>query len=266
MWVRRTELRGLLKLGVYNIRIDAPEANGILPAHAKNVRLENIYGDRIYYHHIDIVSSKNVVVDGYSATRSGEGNSNAPIQFDNQTAGTTSNRIWEGDCSTLVATDGTPTRNGTLRNFTIDRVSCIDNARGISLGQAMDGRRELSISNVTIRTTDNDLASGSGLYASGFDGAEISNVSIEGSFTNTVVCDDMDDLKMSNVSARVAIDQAFCFRKNADATLTTVHAEDCGRAAIYPGTDSSIAYGGLTLDNVGTEVVIDGEIREWKMS
>jgi len=101
--------------GVCNIRIDAPEANGIMPAHAKSVRLENIYGDRIYYHHIDIVSSKNVVVDGYWATRGGEGNSDAPIQFDNQTEGTTANGVWDGDSYTLAANDGTPTSNCALR-------------------------------------------------------------------------------------------------------------------------------------------------------
>jgi len=124
----------------------------------------------------------------------------------------------------------------------------------------------LAISNVTVRTDDSDLASGSGLYASGCNGTAISNVSIEGSFTNTFVFDDMDDLKMTNITAKGAIDQAFRFRENVDATLTTVHAEDCGRAAIYSGTDSCIAYGGVTLDNVGAEVVTDGEIREWKTS
>lgn len=89
--------------GVCNIQIDAPEANGIMPAYAKDVRLENIYGDKIYYYHIDIVSSKNVVVDGYWATRGGEGNSDAPIQFDNQTEGTTANGVWDGDSYTLAA-------------------------------------------------------------------------------------------------------------------------------------------------------------------
>ncbi|WP_207592886.1 glycosyl hydrolase family 28-related protein [Halomontanus rarus] len=309
-----TEYGGASNWGVCNVRIDAPESNGILPAHAENVRLENIYGDDIYYHHIDIVSSKNVIVNGYWATRGGEGDSDAPLQFDNQNDGTSANAVWDGSGSVLVEDDGTPTRNCTLKNFeidptnepaygvhihrdgnesitiedgyitgcqysairadsgalledlTIDRVSCLDNARGISLGHIKSGRRGLTISNVTIRTDDSGLADGSGLYASGFDGADISTVSIEGAFTNTIVFDDMDDLKMSNIRATGAKDQAFRFRENVDVTLTTARAADCGSAGIYSGTGSSVSYGGLTFDNVGSEVTVDGETREWNKS
>ncbi|WP_121741130.1 glycosyl hydrolase family 28-related protein [Natronorubrum halophilum] len=306
-----TEYGGASNWGVCNIRIDAPESNGIMPAHAENVRLENIYGDAIYHHHIDIVSSKNVVVDGYWATRGGEGGSDAPVQFDNQNAGTGWNSVWDGKRQTTVTDDDTPTRNCTLTNFeidpangpeygvhihrdgnesitirdgyitgcqhsairadtgdliadlTIDCVSCIENARGISLGHVEDGRRELTIDTVTIRTDDHGLAAGSGLYASGFDGATVSNVVVDGAFTNAIIFDDMDDLKMSAVTAKGARHQAFRFRENVDVTLTTARATDCGTAGIYSGPGSSVAYGGVAFDDVGSRVVVDGETREW---
>ncbi|MXV60991.1 hypothetical protein GS429_02735 [Natronorubrum sp. JWXQ-INN-674] len=315
---------GASNWGIRNVRIDAPEANGVLPAHAANVRLENIYGDRIYYHHIDIVSSKNVVVDGYWATRGGEHEIDAPFQLDNQNEGTEANGIQDGDRYARVEDDGTPTRNCTLTNFeidpengaeygvhihrdgnesitiedgyitgcrdsairadtgglledlTVDGVSCIDNARGISLGHIESGRRELTISNVTIRTDDEGLAAGSGLYASGFDGAELSNLSVDGAFTNAILFDDMDDLKMSNVTASGADNQAFRFRENVDVTLTTARAADCGTVGIYAGPDSSVAYGGVAFDGVGTRTATGdpdddtdgdvGEFRAWTTS
>lgn len=305
---------GASNWGVRNLRIDSPASNGIVLAHAENVRVENVYGDAIYYHHVDVVSSKNVVVDGFWATRGGESDSDAPVQFDNQTDGTVANGVRDGKGYRTTAGDDTPTRNCTLKNFeidpendpeygvhihrdgnesititdgyitgcrhsairgdtgvlitdlTIDNVSCIDNARGISLGQLESGRRELTISNVTIRTDDSEVAAGSGLYASGFDGAELSNVSVEGAFTNAIVFDDMDDLKMSNVTASGARHQGFRFRENVDVTLTTARAANCGTAGIYSGTGSSVAYGGVTFDDVGSEVVVDGETREWVTS
>lgn len=309
-----TAYDGASNWGVCNVRIDSPDSTGIMPAHAENVRLENIYGDAVYYHHIDIVSSKNVVVDGYWATRGGEGDADAPVQFDSQNPGTTANTVWDGRSYTLVTDDDTPTRNCTLKNFeidpengpeygvhihrdgnesisirdgyissclysairsdpdesiadlTIDGVSCIENARGISLGHVESGRRELTISDTTIRTDDGGLAGGSGLYASGFDGAAISNVIVDGEFTNAIVFDDMNDLKMSNITAKGAKDQAFRFRENVDVTLTTAHAADCGSAGIYSGTGSRVAYGGVTFDNVGSQVVVDGELRDWVTS
>lgn len=305
---------GASNWGVCNVRIDSPESTGIMPAHAENVRLERIYGDRIHYHHIDVVSSKNVVVDGYWATRGGEGESDAPVQFDSQQPDTSWNSVWDGSADALVADDGTPTRDCTLTNFeidpandpdygvhlhrgtnegititdgqitgceytairadpdeqivdlTIDRVSCLENARGITLGEIDDGRQGLTIDNVTIRTTDSDIAGGSGLYAAGFDGAAISNVTVDGPFTNAIIFDDMADLKLSSVTATGADHQSFRFRANVDATLTTARAADCGTAGIYVGPDSRVAYGGVTFDDVGDEVVVDGELREWASS
>ncbi|MFC6768506.1 glycosyl hydrolase family 28-related protein [Natrinema soli] len=308
------EYGGASNWGICNIRIDSPETNGIMPAHAENVRLENVYGDRIYYHHIDVVSSKNVDIDGYWATRGGEAGSNAPIQFDNQTAEIASNSVWNGTGESLAGSDGAPTRNCTLENFeidpengpdygihmhrngnesitirdgyitgclsaairgdtgdeiadlTIDCVSCLENARGISLGQLKSGRRELTITNVTIRTDNRGLSAGSGIYAAGFDDAEISNTIVDGEFTNSILFDDMDDLKLSTVTATGASSQAFRFRENVDATLTTARAANCGDAGIYAGSGSSIAYGGVTFEDVGSEVVVDGELREWNAS
>ncbi|WP_254522920.1 glycoside hydrolase family 55 protein [Natrinema caseinilyticum] len=309
-----TEYDGASNWGICNVRIDAPKATGIMPAHAENVRLEHIYGDRIYYHHVDIVSCKNVVVNGFFATRGGEGDSDAPVQFDSQRSGTGWNSVWDGSRDALVEDDDTPTRNCTLTNFeidpvngpehgvhlhrgrnesitiedgfisgcrytairadpdeevadlTIDGVSCIENARGITLGQMKRDRRELTINNVTIRTDDDGMAAGSGLYASGFDGASVSNVSVDGPFTNSVIFDDMEDLKMSSISATGADHQAFRFREHVDATLTTARAADCGTVGIYSGPGSSVAYGGVTFDDVGTTVEVDGEIREWTSS
>lgn len=306
-----TGYTGASNWGVRNVRIDAPDATGIMPAHAENVRLENIYGDRIYYHHIDVVSSKNVVVDGYWATRGGEGESDAPVQFDAQRPGTAWNSVWDGGGDGLVEDDGTPTRNCTLTNFEIDPtngpeygvhlhrgrnesitigdgyitgcrytavradpdeviddlridgVSCIDNARGITIGHREGGRRGLTISDVTIRTDDGESAAGSGLYASGFDGAAISNVTVDGAFTNAIIFDDMDDLKLTNVTATGAEHQGFRFRNNVDATLTTARAADCGTVGIYSGPGSRVAYGGVTFDDVGERVVVDGATREW---
>ncbi|MDF9745208.1 right-handed parallel beta-helix repeat-containing protein [Natrinema salsiterrestre] len=308
------EYGGASNWGIRNVRIDSPETNGIMLAHAENVRLENVYGDRIYYHHIDVVSSTNVTIDGYWATRGGDAGSNAPIQFDNQTSEIASNSIWDGTDESLTGSDGTRTQNCTLENFeidpengpeygvhmhrngnesitirdgyitgclyaairgdtgdeiadlTIDRVSCIENARGISLGQLESGRRELTITNVTIRTDNRGLAAGSGIYAAGFDGAEISNTIVDGAFTNSILFDDMDDLKLSTVTAKGASDQAFRFRENVDATLTTARAADCGDAGVYAGPGSSVAYGGVTFEAVGSEVVVDGELREWNAS
>ncbi|MEF8870156.1 MAG: glycosyl hydrolase family 28-related protein [Haloarculaceae archaeon] len=310
----RPDYDGASNWSVCNVRIDAPDANGILPAHAENVRLENIYGDAIYYHHLDVVSSKNVVVDGYWATRGGAGDSDAPIQFDSQNTGTAANGVWDGSTSTLVKRDGTPTRNCALRDFEIDPannpeygvhihrdghesltiengyitgcqysairgdtgatmgditiagVSCIENGRGITLGEDEQGRRELTVSDVTIRTEDDELAAGSGLYASGFDSASLSNVTVDGPFTNVVLFDDMADLKLTNVTATGGNDQAFRFRENVDVTLTAAHAADCGGAGIYVGPGSSAAYGGVTFDDVGSTVVVDGETREWVTS
>ena len=305
---------GASNWGVCNVRIDSPESTGIMPAHAENVRLERIYGDRVHYHHIDVVSSTNVVVDGFWATRGGEGDSDAPVQFDSQQPGTGWNGVWDGSDDALVADDGTPTVNCTLTNFeidpandpdygvhlhrgtnesitvtdghitgceytairadpdeavadlTIDGVSCLENARGITLGQMADGRRELTISNVTIRTEEDDVAAGSGLYAAGFDDAAISNVTVDGPFTNAIVFDDMVDLKLSGVTATGADHQSFRFRENVDATLTTARAADCGTVGIYVGPDSRVAYGGVTFDDVGESVVVDGELQEWATS
>ncbi|WP_339104085.1 glycosyl hydrolase family 28-related protein [Haloterrigena salinisoli] len=306
-----TGYEGASNWAVCDVRIDSPKSTGIMPAHADGVRLENVYGDRIHYHHIDVVSSKNVVIDGFRATCGGEGDSDAPVQFDNQTAGTASNSVWDGREDALVADDDTPTRNCTLENFEIDpsngpdygvhlhrdgnesititdgyisgcrhsairadtgglladltigSVSCLENARGISLGHRESGRRELTIDNVTVRTDDDGLAAGSGLYAAGFDGAAISNVVVDGAFTNAILFDDTTDLKLSTVTAKGADDQAFRFRENVDATLTTARAADCGDAGVYIGADSEVAYGGVTFDDVGSEVVVDGETRDW---
>lgn len=104
------------------------------------------------------------------------------------------------------------------------------------------------------------------MYAAGFNGAGISNVTVAGEFTNSIIFDDMSDLRMNNLTAQGAVDQAFRFRENVDATLTTARAADCGGAGIYSGPDSSVAYGGVTFDNVGTEVVVDGTLREWSGS
>ncbi|QFU81487.1 right-handed parallel beta-helix repeat-containing protein [Natronorubrum aibiense] len=305
---------GASNWAVCDVRIDAPNATGIMPAHAENVRLERIYGDAVYYHHIDVVSCKNVVIDGFWATCGGAGNSDAPVQFDSQQPGTAWNSVWNGKHDTLVAGDDTPSTNCTLKNFeidptndpdygvhlhrgsndsitikdgyisgcqhsairvdpdelvddlTIDGVSCLENARGISIGHLEDGRRALTIDNVTIRTDDSELASGSGLYASGFASAALSNVVVDGAFTNAIIFDDMDDLKLTNVTAKGADHQAFRFRDNVDATLTTARAADCGTAGIYSGPGSSVAYGGVTFDDVGTEVVVDGETRAWTTS
>ncbi|KDE60397.1 hypothetical protein EL22_00335 [Halostagnicola sp. A56] len=305
---------GASNWGICNVRIDTPETTGIMPAHAKNVRLENIYGDYTYNHHIDVVSSKNVVVDGYWATRGGESGSDAPVQFDAQYSGASWNGVWDGSEYSLAEDDDTPTRNCTLTNFAIepenspeygvqlhhgtnesitiadgyitgcqytairadsgevvsdlkiDGVSCIDNARGITLGQLESGRRALTISNTTIKTDDGDRAAGSGLYAAGFDGAAISNVTVDGPFTNAIIFDDMDDLKMSTVTATGADHQAFRFRENVDATLTAARAADCGTVGIYVGPDSSVAYGGIAFDDVGTRVDVEGETQAWYSS
>ncbi|ELZ40512.1 hypothetical protein C472_01584 [Halorubrum tebenquichense DSM 14210] len=285
-----------------------------MPAHAENVRLESIYGDAIHYHHIDIVSSKNVTVDGYWASRGGEGDSDAPLQIDAQQSDISSNGIWNGTDTALAMDDGTPTRRCRLTNFeinpengpqhgvqlhrgrhesitisdgqisgcrytairsdpdelvtdlTIDGVSCIGNARGITLGHVEDGRRGLTITEVTIRTDDSDVAQGSGLYAAGFDESRISNVVVSGEFTNSIIFDNMTDLMLSNITATGAADQAFRFRENAEATLTTARAADCGGTGIYVGPGSSVAYGGVTFEDVGSEIVVDGEIREWTSS
>lgn len=305
---------GASNWGVCNVRIDSPDSNGILPVHAENVRLENIYGDEIYYHHLDIVSSKNVTVDGYWATRGGTGHSDAPIQFDNQNPGTTANAVWGGESTLLAEDDDTPARNCTLKNFEIDpgnspeygvhihrdgaesitikdgqitgcqhaairadtgdrisdlrieNVSCLENARGISLGQIESGRRGLQIHNVTIRTDDRDLAAGSGLYASGVEGAEISNLAVEGAFTNTVLFDNMTDLKLTNTTATGATAQAYRFRENVDATLTTARAADCDGTGLYIGPGSRVAYGGVTFDGVGDKVAVDGKRKTWETS
>lgn len=300
--------------GIRNVRIDSPDSNGIMPAHAENVQLKDLYGDFIRYHHADIVSSKNVTVDGYVATRGGEGGSDAPFQFDAQREGVERNGIWDGETMHLVEDDDTPTTNGTLRNFTIEPendpsygvqlhrgphesitirdgtitgcaftairsdpenevrnlsirgVSCLENARGITLGHVEDGRRELTIDEVVIRTDEAALAGGSGLYAAGFDGSTVSNVTVAGAFTNTILFDDMRELTLNNVTARGAVDQAFRFRDNVEVTLTTARAADSGGAGIYVGPDSTAAYGGMTFENVETEVVADGELREWSSS
>ena len=309
-----TGYNGAANWGVRNVRIDAPDSNGIMPAHAENVRLESIYGDAIHHHHIDIVSSKNVVVDGYWASRGGAGDSDAPLQVDAQQSGTTSNGVWSGTDTDLAADDGTPTRRCRITNFeidpengpqhgihlhrgphesiaitdgyisecrytairsdpdelvtdlTIDRVSCLGNARGITLGHVDGGRNGLTVSDVTIETEDEETAAGSGLYAAGFNESGLSNVVVTGEFTNSIIFDEMTDLKMSNVTATGATDQAFRFRENVEATLTNARAEDCGGAGIYSGPGSSVAYGGVTFENVGSEVAADGEIREWASS
>lgn len=305
---------GASNWGVRDVRIDSSASNGIMPAHAENVRLEGLYGDAIYYHHVDAVSSKNVVVDGYQATRGGDGDSDAPLQFDAQRDGVQWNGIWDGERIRLVEDDDTPTRNCTLRNFRIEPanspaygvqihrgrhdsitiadgvitgceftairsdpdeeltdlsvrgVSCLENARGITLGHADDGRRGVTISDVVIRTDESEVAGGSGLYAAGVDGSAISNVTVTGEFTNSIMFDDMLDLKMSNVTAEGAEDQAFRFRDDVDVTLTTARAADCGGAGIYAGPGSNVAYGGVTFDDVGAEVVADGNLREWSSS
>lgn len=296
---------------VRDIRIDSPATNGIMPAHAERVRLKNIYGDRIRYHHIDIVSSKAVTVDGYWAKRGGSGNSDAPFQFDTQTPGTTANRVLHSGTDDPVLDDGTPTRNGTLRNFEIDpvndpsygvhihrdgsesltvrdgyiagcqesaircdtgdrvsdltirNVSCLENARGISLGERPTGRRGLQVDGVTIRTTSTDLASGSGIFASGFDGATVSDVIVDGSFTNSILFEEMQSLVVASAVATGADRQAFRCRRNVDATFTTFTAADCGGAGLYVGPGSSVAYGGMTARNTGRDLVVDGELREW---
>ena len=301
---------GASNWGVRNVRIDSPDSNGIMPAHAENVRLENVYGDAIYYHHIDAVSSKNVVIDGYWASRGGDGNSDAPLQFDVQQAGTQWNGIWDGDSVLLVGDDTTPTTNCVLRDFSIEpenspeygvhihrgghesititdgsitgcqftairsdpeelvtnlsieNVSCLDNARGITLGHVSSGRRGLTVDDVVIRTDDNEAASGSGLYAAGFDGAEISNVTVAGEFTNSIIFDDMTNLEMTSVTAQGPVDQAFRFRDNVNVKLSNARAAECGGAGIYSGPESNVTYSDVTFDAVGTEVVADGTLRE----
>ncbi|MCL9814468.1 glycosyl hydrolase family 28-related protein [Natranaeroarchaeum aerophilus] len=305
---------GASNWSVRNIRIDSPSSNGIMPAHAENVRLENIYGDAILYHHIDIVSSRNVTVDGYWASRGGEADSDAPLQFDAQKEGISANRVWDGTNDTLVEDDGTPTKRCTVRDFeinaengpshgvhihrgehelltitdgiitgcqytgirsdpgesiqgmTVNNVSCLENARGITLGHIKSGREELTINNATIQTESAELAAGSGLYGAGFNGANISNVTVEGAFTNSIIFDDMENLRMNNITATGGVDQAFRFRDNVAVTLITSQATDCGGAGIYVGPESTLTYGGVQFDNVGSKIVVDGEIAEWDVS
>ena len=295
---------------VRNVRVDSPDSNGIMPAHTEDVRLENIHGDAVLYHHIDVVSSRNVIVDGYRADRGGEADSDAPIQFDAQQTGVSANAVWDGSDAVPVEDDDTPTEDCTLRNFTIDaengpshgvhvhrgehsgltiadgsitgcqytalrsdpgellhgltirNVSCLDNARGITLGHVGGGRDGLTITDSTIRTNDRELAAGSGLYAAGFDSARVSNVTVDGEFTNSIIFDDMSDLQMNSITARGAVDQAFRFRENVDVGLTSARAADSGGAGIYSGPGSTVAYGDVTFDNVGSEVVADGGVTQ----
>ncbi|WP_306061415.1 glycosyl hydrolase family 28-related protein [Natronococcus wangiae] len=301
---------GASNWGVANVRIDTPETNGIMPAHADTVRLENIYGDATYCHHIDIVSSRNVVVDGYWASRGGDSVSDTPIQFDVQQTGITRNGIWDGETRTLVMDDDTPTKACTLRDFeiapkngatcgvqlhrgktesitiadgtilgcqytairadrgepladlTIDGVSCIDNARGITLGYSDGGRRGVTIDDVTIRTTERGVAAGAGIYAAGVDEADLSNVTVDGAFASGIIFEEMSDLEMSDVTVTGVTRQAFRFRENVEATLTRARAADCGGAGIYSGEGSRVTYGDVTFDGVGREIVADGEIQK----
>lgn len=301
---------GASNWAVRNLRIDSPETNGIMPAHSENVRLENIHGDAIRYHHIDIVSSRNVVVDGFWAGRGGEAGSDAAIQFDAQQTDTSANSVWDGTDATLVADDRTPTKHCTVRNFeinaendptygvhihrgqhesitvadgsitgcrytairldpgelvtglTVDNVSCLENGRGITLGRVANGRRGLTVTETTIRTDDSDRAAGSGLYAAGFDGAEVSNVTVAGEFTNSIIFDDMTGLEMTDVTATGAIEQAFRFRKNVGVRLTAARAADSGGAGIYSGPGSKVTYGDVTFDDVGSTVVGEGDTEE----
>ena len=299
---------------IRNLRIDSPETNGIMPAHAANVRLEQLYGNAILYHHVDVVSSRNVIVDGYWADRGGTASSNAPIQFDAQQRGVRSNTVWDGSETTRVADDDTPSSGCTLRNFeieaengpaygvhihrgphdsltirdgsitgcqytavrcdpgeiltdlTVSNLSCRENARGITLGHVAGGRQGLSISDVRIDTTDSALAGGSGVYAAGFDGGHLSNVTVDGAFTNSLIFDDMAPLQLSDTTARGAEEQAYRFRENVEVTLTAARATDCGGAGIYSGPGSRVTYGGVTFENVGTRVVADGDVEEWASS
>jgi hypothetical protein len=310
----RPGYEGASNWAIRNLRIDSPETDGIMPAHAANVRFENIHGGRIYYHHLDIVSSKHVTIDGFRATKGGiDDDSDASVQFDNQNSGTEVNGIWDGRRDIAAEADATAVRNCTLTDFeihpdngprygvhihrdgaesititegrisgcqhsairadtgekvadlTIDGVSCLENVRGVSLGEIESGRTGLKLNNVTIRTTDDDLAGGSGLYAGGFDGAEISNVSVDGAFVDSIHFDDMDDLKLSNVTARGGEENAFSFGDNVDATLTTARATDC-ETGIEVQPTSSLAYGGVTFENVSEEIAVNGQLREWRRS
>jgi hypothetical protein len=155
-----------------------------------------------------------------------------------------------------------------LTDLTIAGVSCFENARGISLGKTRDGRRGrrgLQIDNVTIRTETDWLAGGSGLYASGFNEAELSNISVNGAFTNAILFDYTDDCKLNNVTARGADESALSLRNDAEATVTTARAADCN-TGLEVGPSSSLAYGGVTFENVGEDVAIDGELRDWRRS
>ncbi|MFC3958349.1 glycoside hydrolase family 55 protein [Halovivax cerinus] len=299
---------------VANVRLDSPRSNGIVPAHADGVRLENVHGDRIYHHHVDVVSSTGVTIDGFRATRGGESDSDAPVQFDTQPEGTAWNGVLDGEATSLVADNDTPTTRCRLRYFEIDaanepdhgvhlhrgpfesiaisdgsvsgceytairadpdepisdlriaNVSCIDNARGITLGHVEDGRRGLAIDAVTIRTDAKDVAGGSGLYVAGFDGATITNLRVEGPFQNSIIVDDTDALTMTSITASGADDQAVRFRENVDATLTAATAADCD-VGIFSGPGSTVTYGGVTVENVGTQVADGpGDVRPWTAS
>jgi len=73
---------------------------------------------------VDITDSSDVefldIVNGYWATRGGEGDSDVPLQFDAQQDGVQWNGMWDGEEVLLVTDDDTATTDNTLRSFAIE--------------------------------------------------------------------------------------------------------------------------------------------------
>lgn len=127
---------------ISDIAIDSPNTNGIGLAHAKNIKIYNIYGISVYWHFVDISGCQNVILDRIFAE--GEAIS-SPIQFDNLT-NDGGLKIFDGVSEKNANVDGTVIDNAVLTNSIIEQTSTTN--YGINLHRS--GGRNITIKDCTI--------------------------------------------------------------------------------------------------------------------
>jgi len=127
---------------ISDIAIDSPNTNGIGLAHAKNIKIYNIYGISVYWHFVDISGCQNVVCDRLFLT----GNATfAPFQFDNL-SDSGGLKIFDGVSEKNANVDGTVIDNAVLTNSIIEQTSTTN--YGIHLHRS--GGQNITIRDCTI--------------------------------------------------------------------------------------------------------------------
>lgn len=270
---------GASNWGIYNVRIDSPDTNGIVTYHTENVYLGNLYGSDAYHHFVDVAGCRNVVTENLYLKGSGT----APHQIDTIDS---SNNIWDGSRSVEPNRDGTITRNVTVDSVFVRPESpmgegaihvhrsghvghTIRNVWATDVTEAVYTDPDTHIEDLTIRGVYAEPIS-AGVEVREGDGSEprnritVADVVVKGSDLDSgVFVANADDVTVSNVSTDFegTHGSAVAFRGCGEATVDRIttygDASDAVEPALRYEDSSGYVHGASVTDWGGDALAAD---------